>query len=53
MIPVDASDLIITVNDVADLAVDQGFCFPDQVDEVVFIDIAGQEKIDLRGIESI
>jgi len=52
LLPVDGIQLIIAIDDVADLAVYEVFCFADEFDEIVFIDVAGKHEIDDRAVEA-
>ena len=45
--------MCIRDSDIPDLAVDQGFCLADEIDEIVFVDVAGEEQVDDRAVQAI
>ena len=51
--PVDGGQFVGAIDDVADLAVDEAFGFSDEVDQVVFVDVASEEQIDDGAVETI
>ena len=53
MFPIDAREFIVAVDDVPDLSLDQGFCFTDEVDEIIFVDVSGKHKVDDRAVETV
>jgi len=53
LFPIDAREFIVAVDDVPDLALDQSFCFADEIDEIIFVDVSGKHEVDDRAVESV
>ena len=53
MLPVNGRHFIIAIDDVADLAMNEIFCFADELDEIVFVNVAGKHEIDHRAVEAL
>jgi hypothetical protein len=52
LFPVDAGQFVIPVYDISDFTLDQGFCFTDEAEEVVFVDVAGKHEVDDRAVQA-
>ena len=51
--PVDGGHFVVAIDDVPDLALDEGFGFADEVDEIIFIDVSGQHEVNHGAVETV